>query len=885
MEEETRTTMIVLSKSDNATHFREDELIHWRKLKEVLSWIDADLRLISDNERVRVNHAISIIGDRGSGKTSFLRTLKETLSRERKNLYPLEIIDPTLIEEKAHPFLIVLSLIKEAFYSSYENSHIDKHNYSRQEWECYLEELAAGLPSIESLSNTLREDPSWQDPNFIMRKGLNAVKSACSIQSTFRKLVKCTLKVLDKEAFVIFLDDIDIDFKKGWPVLEMLRKYLDIPEIITIISGELHLFSKAVRKQQWMNFGKALLKNEVDRWGTADRRSEQEYERLVTNMEQQYMRKVLRPERMIVLPYLSEWNDWSINKLNNIYIQISGETKQILECYNEIFTHFGIFNILQRQVFISYVLSLPIRTQIQFLTGFYEAQKNGTGRFILEAFIREFLSSEVDVFMMRGKSTYFVPAILEFMRREDLLDTFYQLRPITGRKEIDVILFAFSLSFSRRVPKRPELIFDYWIRVCYLRNLLHLNKNEEKNGSPTLSNALLHAILGSQILGSIAKKGSALGTFRIQNPKAQKFIETRQSLCMLPFSRINYQGKKTYVCSIMFILSIIYDILLGRRRYEEEKNDIKNDIKNENEQIILTKIKEYTTIREYIDDIPLIETGQTEEEQDNSSLHEPSYIDELKSMATMMEEWAASCPHSATPPYLLGRMFTKFRYAERKIVSEFAESSLSHTLPISEVLHRTIIAFMNAILYEEAREKLGNEHTELQENLSISSDREFFKNISIILKPSEGHPPARTELTFSKWLLRCPLLLCFLNLDTLKSEGLSFLEFTKANANRDVTKLRKMGLYKQLNYSIAPLPKLKKNLETISKVIELGIKPDTFRVLTDYDTLPQNEKEGYSPIINQLKLHFDAISLNDRDTLKQFHIYYSEFIENLSIKV
>ena len=880
MEEETRTTMIVLSKSDNATHFREDELIHWRKLKEVLSWIDADLRLISDNERVRVNHAISIIGDRGSGKTSFLRTLKETLSRERKNLYPLEIIDPTLIEEKAHPFLIVLSLIKEAFYSSYENSHIDKHNYSRQEWECYLEELAAGLPSIESLSNTLREDPSWQDPNFIMRKGLNAVKSACSIQSTFRKLVKCTLKVLDKEAFVIFLDDIDIDFKKGWPVLEMLRKYLDIPEIITIISGELHLFSKAVRKQQWMNFGKALLKNEVDRWGTADRRSEQEYERLVTNMEQQYMRKVLRPERMIVLPYLSEWNDWSINKLNNIYIQISGGTKQILECYNEIFTHFGIFNILQRQVFISYVLSLPIRTQIQFLTGFYEAQKNGTGRFILEAFIREFLSSEVDVFMMRGKSTYFVPAILEFMRREDLLDTFYQLRPITGRKEIDVILFAFSLSFSRRVSKRPELIFDYWIRVCYLRNLLHLNKNEGKNGSPTLSNALLHAILGSQILGSIAKKGSALGSFQIQNTEFQKLIETKQSLCMLPFSRINYQGKKTYVCSIMFILSIIYDILLGRRRYEGEEE---NDIKNENEQIILTKIKEYTTIREYIDDIPIIETEQTEEVQDNSSPLEPSYINELKSMATMMEKWAASCEVSATPPYLLGRMFTKFRYAERKIVSEFAESTLSHTIPISEVLHRTIIAFMNAILYEEAREKLGNENTELQENLSISSDREFFKNISIILKLTEAHTPTHTELTFSRWVLSCPLLLCFLNWKRLNSEGQPLINFIKMHGDRK-EELDKVNQYGRLSRPIAPLPKLKKNLETISKVVELGIMPETFSGVINYNSLPESEKENYAPIINQLKLHFDASSLEDRITLQDFHVYYSKFMENHFLK-
>ena len=76
MKEENRKIKIVLSKSDNATYFGEEELIHWQKLKEVLSWIDSDLCLKSDNEKVRVNHAISIIGDRGSGKTSFLRTLK-----------------------------------------------------------------------------------------------------------------------------------------------------------------------------------------------------------------------------------------------------------------------------------------------------------------------------------------------------------------------------------------------------------------------------------------------------------------------------------------------------------------------------------------------------------------------------------------------------------------------------------------------------------------------------------------------------------------------------------------------------------------------------------------------------------------------------------------
>ena len=82
---------------------------------------------------------------------------------------------------------------------------------------------------------------------------------------------------------VLMFDDSDVDFKKSWPVLETIRKYLSIPEIIVILSGDLKFYRLSVRKQHWMNFGKGLLKNEYDKEANLD----SSYKELVTEMESQ----------------------------------------------------------------------------------------------------------------------------------------------------------------------------------------------------------------------------------------------------------------------------------------------------------------------------------------------------------------------------------------------------------------------------------------------------------------------------------------------------------------------------------------------------------------------------------------------------------------------
>lgn len=69
----------------------------------------------------RKNNAISILGNRGAGKTTFLMTILEQLKKEKlilgdvnNSLLIIPKIDPTLIEYKQHPFVNILASIHAA---------------------------------------------------------------------------------------------------------------------------------------------------------------------------------------------------------------------------------------------------------------------------------------------------------------------------------------------------------------------------------------------------------------------------------------------------------------------------------------------------------------------------------------------------------------------------------------------------------------------------------------------------------------------------------------------------------------------------------------------------------------------------------------------------
>jgi len=257
--------VIDLEKSKDAIAMSRENIIHQKELNDAEDWINLGAKMATIENNFEAQNTITILGTRGSGKTTFIKSVLELYSRNR-DFTVLKLIDPTLIEEKGHIFLNVISAINELGLKKIDEIERNGADYFniRDKWDEILNLLADGLPSVDGIGGGLAE-ADWQDPEYIMQKGLRSVTAARNLKKHFQAYVNFALEnIFRTKVILIAFDDIDIDFKKGWPLLEMIRKYFSFPQIITLLSGDLNLFSLAIRKQQWRNFGKPLLINEVE---------------------------------------------------------------------------------------------------------------------------------------------------------------------------------------------------------------------------------------------------------------------------------------------------------------------------------------------------------------------------------------------------------------------------------------------------------------------------------------------------------------------------------------------------------------------------------------------------------------------------------------------
>lgn len=431
--------IIDLTESMNSRSFEESNIIHKAEFKKVIALINDKIKNVRElkdencDGQNRFNDTITILGSRGSGKTSFLMNILKNYENNN-DVEVIELIDPTLIEEKGHIFLTLISLIQakvENVINKKECNPCCKDYQLRKCWENELKKLAAGLPSIDIETTSLYAN--WDDPEHVMKKGLEAVKAAKELELNFNILVYEALRILNKKAFLIAFDDIDINFNNGWKVLETIRKYLTSPKIITVLSGDIKLFSKAIRKQQWINFGEELLKNEGERLNKMEK-----YDELVTEIEGQYMQKIMKAPYRIHLSTIGEM----INN-NDIHIKILAkeeetETKQkskeyIYNYYKERLNVLGLQNKYEIHSVNTYLLGLPLRTQIQLLKQFEDVKNKDNKNLdilnITDAFVSDMYESGVDVELAKSQPKDFCYLAHEFLMQKKLFNETYQLLP------------------------------------------------------------------------------------------------------------------------------------------------------------------------------------------------------------------------------------------------------------------------------------------------------------------------------------------------------------------------------------------------------------------------------------------------------------------------
>lgn len=188
------------------------------------------------------HNAILVTGQRGTGKTVFLRNCKamwdvycKQALKSQSEIYFLESIDPTMLSDQDNFANVIIAQI----YSEVESKLNSGNNCNANE----------GLKSdfykkLKKLADALGKKEEFEGCSGIDK--VLQYKSGINVERYFHDFVESAIQILDAEAFALPIDDVDMALDRAYEVVDEVRRLLGCPYIIPIVSGDYSLYEQMV---------------------------------------------------------------------------------------------------------------------------------------------------------------------------------------------------------------------------------------------------------------------------------------------------------------------------------------------------------------------------------------------------------------------------------------------------------------------------------------------------------------------------------------------------------------------------------------------------------------------------------------------------------------
>lgn len=747
-----RTIVIDLDNSLYAHGFKSEQQIHQEDLDKAMGLIRNQLAQIDveEDRDVFLPHlyrTIGVFGDRGSGKTSFMISLLDKCGEElKKEVEVLRMIDPTLVEHKKPIVLCVISMIHqkvERVLRSQECSTSGVAYEQKRAWDNVMAKISRGIFAIDKVGKDY-DNSLWQDEAYVMHTGLAKVNDANELEANLRDMIKMALGILDRKAFVLAFDDIDVDVEQGWNVLESLRRYLSDTRIISIVSGNIKLYGSLVRSELCKNL----------------KMSEGFARELMTNeLESQYMLKLLNPSNRINLLSLGQLLQNPQNIVNVGMEKAAGE--QLVKIYQSILEGFGITDVPSKDTFKDFLLSMSLRSQIHFLK---DACMRNRSNPPLDVFTSRLYASGIDIGALSANIQMMNIALLEYLNAKANLPDCYQLMPSLPDKDVNSNFMALTLLECWYLRGNSFLVFDYMLRIGYVRNVIMPLENNDLtiklckyagwNQLMLLKNniGLTMAYVVGKELGSMkehislfamegkAKKAKETQINALDNVLKEEADHFVRLMAMFPFIRIthNKNNESRSYYSLVVLLAVVGDVL----RCTDKVG-------------MIGRINDLKLFRGY--QMPKEGNNvRSEEIIDGEDFGVETRREEILALAEMMCKWKDAYHDCMLPPYALGRIMTR-------VYTSLPNVTVSS---VGQMMNVMVANLFNACLIEETKVRIHAPEQGLINNSNLRSDTRYFKD-------NLGKTGIVDELVFTKWMMACPMMNCFLDEETYdKVQGL-----------------------------------------------------------------------------------------------------------------
>jgi hypothetical protein len=469
----------------------EEELIQqsaYERLKQLLTTRLKDLGKTEKRDELRDDdgtalfldrrqNAIAIHGGRGTGKTTFVRNAFALIKDDKDladGIATLGVVDPTLIENKENVFVIVVNKIRDAVDLSYEHAVARKKADEYEFWRQGLRELAGGLMLLDGISSEKPLGEGWDDKQYILQRGLDKVRDAAGLEVKFHAFIERSLAFLNKKCFLLAFDDVDTSFARGWPVLEVIRRYLTSPRWVSVVCGDLDLFAILVRGQQWANFEEKSLRY--------DDPNIPSFRLMVDHLQGQYLLKVLRPDNRITLQPVAALIDQVSVRWEQRNSDQGSSVLPLSDFVGKLVREGLKFRgRWERRLVSELLLRQPIRTVLQVLSLGRRQGAAGGGDDLPARLARELPSIFIDALLRynlspdelrEAGSTRLLPRLAQVLTDSGEWLVAHTLFPDHQDDGINLALLGLGAWVRQQFERLPHLAFEYFIRICLSQQVL-----------------------------------------------------------------------------------------------------------------------------------------------------------------------------------------------------------------------------------------------------------------------------------------------------------------------------------------------------------------------------------------------------------------------------
>lgn len=186
------------------------------------------------------NNIVAFLGERGSGKTSCMRTMVRIAEEDHPKWMMLEEIDPSFFDE-THT---ILDIFVGSLYGVHKKNLENWGNLKLRDQDD-LRNISSGFRRLKSAMKYLDRDVIADD-SYTETDELLHLNEGGKLRVLLKELVDAILEYNHMKFLVVSIDDLDLNVAQSYVMMEHIRKYLVLPNMAILIAAKYSQLSDSI---------------------------------------------------------------------------------------------------------------------------------------------------------------------------------------------------------------------------------------------------------------------------------------------------------------------------------------------------------------------------------------------------------------------------------------------------------------------------------------------------------------------------------------------------------------------------------------------------------------------------------------------------------------